>query len=273
MTGNPGAETRINYLRPGNLSGIEFLAAENDQGLWHVFHERYVICAGEVASVHYSYRGSTHTAHDRVAMLMEPGESHRNLAVPRPQSFRVLFMDPALLESAAKEHGMPATPHFAQALVADPRLLAAIYRLYDSVEAEDTILEQQSRLAFCLRLALAHIEQNVRVVEAGYNYSKIQRAKDHLRERFDKPVSLDDLATLTGLSPFHLVRSFTRHVGLPPHAYQIHVRVERARALLAAGAPLAEVASSVGFADQSHFTRHFRRINNVTPANYARAAR
>jgi AraC-like DNA-binding protein len=87
------------------------------------------------------------------------------------------------------------------------------------------------------------------------------------------PFRRDELSAIAGLSPFHLVRSFTRRFGLPPHAYQIHVRVERARALLTTGMPPVQVASSVGFADQSHFTRHFRRINNVTPANYARAFR
>ena len=107
----------------------------------------------------------------------------------------------------------------------------------------------------------------------GVGYDVIRRARTYLQEHFNKPVSLDELSACAGLSPYHLIRSFTRHFGLPPHAYQNHIRVERARTLMIAGAPLAQVASSVGFADQSHFTRHFRRIMNVTPANYTRATR
>jgi AraC-like DNA-binding protein len=123
-----------------------------------------------------------------------------------------------------------------------------------------------------VRLAFAHTEENPPQAAFGYHHDAIRRARAYLHERFNESVSLDELSAIAGLSPYHLVRSFTRRFGLPPHAYQIHVRVERARVLLATGMPPAQVASSVGFADQSHFTRHFRRINNVTPANYARAA-
>jgi AraC-like DNA-binding protein len=124
-----------------------------------------------------------------------------------------------------------------------------------------------------VRLAFAHTEETRPEAKSGYNHEAIQRARAYLHEHFNESVSLDELSAIAGLSPFHLVRSFTRRFGLPPHAYQIHVRVERARALLTTGMPPVQVASSVGFADQSHFTRHFRRINNVTPANYARAFR
>jgi AraC-like DNA-binding protein len=66
------------------------------------------------------------------------------------------------------------------------------------------------------------------------------------------------------------VHLFHREVGMPPHAYQIQLRVARARRLVAAGVPLAEVASMTGFADQSHLTRLFKRVVGVPPGQYAR---
>ena len=60
-----------------------------------------------------------------------------------------------------------------------------------------------------------------------------------------------------------------RRVGLPPHAYQIQLRVARARELVAAGVPLAEVATMTGFADQSHLTRLFKRVVGIPPGQYA----
>lgn len=74
------------------------------------------------------------------------------------------------------------------------------------------------------------------------------------------------------MSRFQFVRTFARRFGLPPHAFQVHLRVERGRELLRRGFGAAEVAMMVGFADQSHFTRHFRRIWGITPAAYARLA-
>jgi len=73
--------------------------------------------------------------------------------------------------------------------------------------------------------------------------------------------------------PTHVVRAFTRRHGLPPHRYLTGRRIDRARRLLLAGMPAAEVASAVGFADQSHLTRHFRRMLATSPGAYARSAR
>jgi AraC-like DNA-binding protein len=98
----------------------------------------------------------------------------------------------------------------------------------------------------------------------------IERAKHYLHDNFNQTVSLDQLVALTTLSRFHLVRAFARHTGIPPHAYQLKLRIERGCVLLRAGVTAAEVASQVGFADQSHFTRHFKRIWHLTPTQYAR---
>ena len=264
---------RTEFVRSAQLPQTEFLISDVDATKWHVFHERYVLCAVDRASADVRYRGKTEQLVDRGMMLAEPGEAHRNLVVPAPQNFRVLFIEPALFENMAKENGLRRTPHFRDLFVLDTQLKQAIYRLCDSFEAKETALEQQSRLLQCVRLALAYIEETGPAAKSGYNHDAITRARAYLHEHFNEPVSLDELSAIAGLSPYHLVRSFTRRFGLPPHAYQIHVRVERARAPLAAGVPLAAVAASVGFADQSHFTRHFRRIHNVTPANYARASR
>jgi AraC-like DNA-binding protein len=98
----------------------------------------------------------------------------------------------------------------------------------------------------------------------------IERAKHYLHDKFNESVSLDELVALTMLSRFHLVRAFALHTGIPPHAYQLKLRIERACVLLRAGVAAAEAATQVGFADQSHFTRHFKRIRRITPGQYAR---
>jgi AraC-like DNA-binding protein len=260
---------RIEFVRSAHLAQTEFLISDVDATAWHLFHERYVLCGVERASADVRYRGKTQRFVDGSALLMEPGEAHRNLVVPQPQNFRVLFIEPTLFEKMAKENGLRRTPHFRDFIVPCPQLTQTVYRLCESVEANETALEQQSRLLQCVRLAFAHTEEARPEAVSGYNHDAIRRARAYLQEHFNEPVSLDELSAIAGLSPYHLVRSFTRRFGLPPHAYQIHIRVERTRAPLAAGAPLAEVASSAGFADQSHFTRHFRRIMNTTPANYA----
>jgi AraC-like DNA-binding protein len=76
-----------------------------------------------------------------------------------------------------------------------------------------------------------------------------------------------------GLHPFALLRQFQRVVGLPPHAFVVQLRVERARDLLRAGRSPASVAAALGFADQAHLTRQFKQRIGVPPGAYARAFR
>jgi transcriptional regulator GlxA family with amidase domain len=61
---------------------------------------------------------------------------------------------------------------------------------------------------------------------------------------------------------------FREHVGVPPHRYQIGLRIDRAKTLLAGGTSIASAAAAVGFADQAHLSRHFRRHVGLPPGRY-----
>lgn len=87
----------------------------------------------------------------------------------------------------------------------------------------------------------------------------------------DIAFDLRSLSEQLGTSRFSALRAFKRHFGLPPHNYQIHLRVEQAQTGLRAGHSPARVAVDCGFFDQSHMTRHFKRVLGTTPAQYARA--
>jgi AraC family transcriptional regulator len=94
------------------------------------------------------------------------------------------------------------------------------------------------------------------------------QAMKYIHENYPGDVSLAAIAGAAHLSPYHLTRVFKKATGLSPHQYLVQVRVNSARSLLAAGAgdrSLAEIASAVGFADQSHLTRHFKRTLGITP--------
>ena len=98
----------------------------------------------------------------------------------------------------------------------------------------------------------------------------LRRARKLLDEHFAETVSLDDLADHAGLSPLYLVRVFHGAFGMPPHEYQLNLRVQHACALLVARRPASEVAVTVGFSDLSHLTRHFKRLIGVPPGEFAR---
>jgi len=102
----------------------------------------------------------------------------------------------------------------------------------------------------------------------GSHPRAVAEAARLIQENYARDVSLNDIAEAVHLSPFHVARLFKQALGVSPHQYLIQVRVNSARSLLSAGSgerSLAEVASAVGFADQSHLTRHFKRLLGVTP--------
>jgi AraC-like DNA-binding protein len=138
------------------------------------------------------------------------------------------------------------------------------------METGEGPLGQQVSFVEFLARVLGYAEKAPRYAVHSHVHAAIRRARDIPQTRFSETVTLSELAAASHLSRFHLVRSFTQRVGLPPHAYQIHVRIERARELLRKGMHSGQVAPLVGFSDQSHFTRHFKKIMRVTPSKYAR---
>jgi transcriptional regulator GlxA family with amidase domain len=96
----------------------------------------------------------------------------------------------------------------------------------------------------------------------------VRRVREYLHDNCSDNVSLDELAAIANLSPFHLNRVFRMEIGLPPHAYQTQLRVMRSRALLARGMAIDSVAVEVGFFDQSHLTNRFNRYLGYTPRAY-----
>jgi AraC-like DNA-binding protein len=98
----------------------------------------------------------------------------------------------------------------------------------------------------------------------------VRGAHAHLLHNLAQRVTLSDLAAATGYGKWSLIAAFGAEVRVPPIQYLMQLRVARARALLRAGRPCSDVASEVGFFDQSHFNRWFRRTYGITPGQYQR---
>jgi AraC-like DNA-binding protein len=153
----------------------------------------------------------------------------------------------------------------------DPALRSALGRAHRALAAPAPRLEVDEAVARAVAALRPHLRPGPPPARTRPEHAAIRRAREHLRDRSDQHVALAELSAVAGLSRFELVRSFTAQVGLPPHAFQIDLRVRRARALLRAGEPPAAVAAACGLADQPHLTRTFKRAVGVTPGRYARA--
>jgi AraC-like DNA-binding protein len=132
--------------------------------------------------------------------------------------------------------------------------------------AEDTLYGDSLVAAF---LAATHKELNRKAAsnESGLVPWQLRLAKSYIEEYFRQDISLAELAKLTRLSQSRFARGFRISTGIPPYSWALQRRIAAAQQLLASTTmPLSEVAVQVGFADQSHLTKAFRRALGATPA-------
>ncbi|WP_420911246.1 helix-turn-helix domain-containing protein [Priestia aryabhattai] len=82
-------------------------------------------------------------------------------------------------------------------------------------------------------------------------------------------MTLDELTRISNLSPSHFINSFKQTLGVTPHQYLLKIRIERAKEKLQSSSlPLSEIAYELGFTDQSHFSRHFKKITGIPPLKW-----
>jgi AraC-like DNA-binding protein len=101
---------------------------------------------------------------------------------------------------------------------------------------------------------------------------QLRAAKEHLEMNFTKDISLAELAKITRLSESRFARAFKSSTGIPPYTWLLQRRVHKAQELLkTTDLPISNIAIQIGFADQSHFTKAFKRIAGTTPRDWRQA--
>jgi AraC-like DNA-binding protein len=259
-----------------DLSGLEALRATFVR---HAFarhtHDEYALCLYDAGCADFECRGATHHLYSGELAAINPGEIHDGRAGDeRGWQYRVIYPDTALMNRVTEAlHGRARGTPFFPTAIRDPAVTLAFGRLHDALEGNHSLLERESLLWHALGLLVARYAES-RAPDANLSSGEptaVRITREHLERHAHEQVSLESLCVLTGLSAFHLVRVFHRAVGLPPHAYQTMLRVRTARALLLEGRDLVDVALEVGFSDQNHLTKHFKRFHGVTPGRYAQA--
>lgn len=264
---------RIEVLRPPGLDRW----VELRQGAFvrapypRHWHEEYQLCLVDQGGGELIYRGSAHATPAATLFIVHPGEVHSNDTYAEGCSFRSIYVAAELMQRAAIEAGGSERmlPFFPEPIVEESDITRSFARLHHLLATNGSDLEGETRLIELL-VALVRRYSRERTAANGLKRERtaVIRARDYLEAHFAESIRLEDLARVSSLSPYHLNRLFRAEVGMPPHAYQTHLRVTAARRLLLEGRTIAEVAAETGFVDQSHFTRHFRRLLLVSPGEY-----
>ncbi|CAI9415651.1 HTH-type transcriptional activator RhaS [Nocardioides sp. T2.26MG-1] len=229
-------------------------------------HDTWTLLLVDTGTVRYDLERHQHGALGDRVTLLPPHVPHDGRSV-EPTGFRkrVVYLEEQTIDlglvGAAVDH-----PGWAEA-----GLRRQVHELHGSLDQPGDAFEAEVRLA----LVVDALEQRLAGTEppaVRRDRPLAYRLRDLLDARVTDGLTLPEASRVLGAHPTHLVRAFSGEFGIPPHRYLTGRRLDRARRLLLAGERAADVAAIVGFHDQAHLTRHFRRLLGVTPAAYARSA-
>jgi AraC-like DNA-binding protein len=228
-------------------------------------HDTFAVVLIDRGASKYWYRGAQRFTNSSEVSLLNPDEVHTGSpATPEGYTQRTLYLEPERLWDGA-------TPRFFKSpQVSDLHLRELVSDLHDAIAVHADELELTERLGSVTDW-LERFHTDLRPPRtSALEPSVVRRLREQLEDDPGAGVRLAELAASLGSSVAHLSRAFQRAYGLPPHAYRLQLRVERAKRLLETKMTSAEVALEVGFNSQSHFVTQFKRWTGVTPGCYAR---
>jgi AraC-like DNA-binding protein len=236
------------------------------------FHEELELGIRQGDGWRLKYRGAMHSVPSNTLVVIPPGEVHQcDAKSDRDCTFRGLRVGADLLQQVAVEvTGRNTDLAFSpMPLVYDRDLNAQIMQVHQALEQSTPQLEQQTLiLDFLAQLILRCAEDPLCLAKLGKERQPVDLVRAYLEDHYNQDISLEQLAQIANLSSFHLNRAFRQTFGMPPHAYQIQVRILQAKQMLRKDWSIKKVAIETGFASQSHFGSHFKRLVCVTPRQY-----
>ena len=258
----PGVRIHRAHVMPGRM--LEHI---------NTFHEVNVAISGALTTNKLSANGK---------LISTKGSSGNLCITPAGQSISAIWekrldnmmilMDPAFINRAAAENGLPNGFEFAEVYKqSDPLIQQLGLTLLAESDSEspsgrlfvDSVLQT---LTIHLLTHYGTATHQIANVTGGLSGYKLRRVKEFITENLEEDLSLAEISAVADLSQFHFSRAFRKSTGLTPQQFLMQQRIERAKELLAKkDLPIVEISLRTGFKNQSHFTSLFRKFTRLTP--------
>lgn len=224
-------------------------------------HDTYAIGITLAGVQTFDYRGASRHSLPGQMVVLHPDELHDGRAGDSlPFQYRTAYVAPADIQRVL---GGRALPFIDGGVSDDPSLRRVVSELLDDLENPLEGLECEQAITD-LTTALWQAA-GIKLPNGTPNHAAVLKAQDFIEANLEGAPTLADLEQAAQYDRWRLSRDFRALLGTSPYRYLIFRRLDRAREMIVNGIGLAEVAHAGGFADQSHFTRHFRKTYGMTP--------
>jgi AraC-like DNA-binding protein len=224
----------------------------------------------------YFFREGSRYTPPKSLSVIHSGETHRPDGVfPDDKKFGylMLYVSPAEMLHAARESGWQKSdelPFFKEFTFSNPQLLRKYVELHQlSAQPNERLAVDVVKTTFLTALIKNFSQTKQPDAPLAAHRKAILTAREYLDAHYAEQISLDELARVAGVSKYHLCRKFGETVGVSPHVYQYQLRLNCAKKMLVEKRDISDIALELGFYDQSHFGRYFKKFVGATPRAYA----
>lgn len=233
-------------------------------------HDTYAIGVTLDGVQRFHYRGALRHSLPGQVIVLHPDELHDGGAGTEDGlRYRILYLEPSLLLDCLAG---TALPFVEDAVVSDPGLRGTLLSALAPLDEELDDLFVADFIAQLTQHLKHHAGEPAKPM-GRTAWRAAALARDYIEENAGRPVRSDELEAVTGLDRYALSRHFRATYSTSPHRFLLMRRLQRARRMIEMGEQLAETAVAVGFSDQSHFNRHFKKAFGLTPGRWAALVR
>ena len=240
------------------------------------FHDEYQIGFVSEGAIENTYRKHKVLVTPQKLYIIQPGEIHaEDLVQEQTLRFSFAFITPQQLRRSVDEmtDGKQVNVDFNHLLVTNnflnKQLVEHTALYFTGLQQASSELDYETQFLNWIIPVLAHCSSSTLAVSRlGNERKSVEAVKVYLTDKFAQPTSLALLADVACLSKFHLLRSFIKETGMTIHDYQTQLKICKAKELLKKGRPIVDVALELGFFDQAHFSKCFKRFTSQTPGRF-----
>lgn len=259
------------FTRSESLPFVEMRSANRSAACYHTHsHDEFSFGVIDAGGADYRNLNQRNRISRGTTVTINPGDAHSCNPDEGEWSYRMLFVDTGWISDLQHElfkcEGLDYLP-FPTSYATDNSSFKQFDQLFELLLQPNNQLAAESALIDFLQKHFAKGFKLSSTDQTRDNFH-IRRVQELIMDQLDNPWSLDEFSQETGLSRYHLIRSFKEKFGQSPHAYQLDQRIKKAKALLQQGENLSHIALQLGFSDQSHFQRNFKKRVAVTPKQY-----